>query len=77
MTRSGRSARLASHLPEPFVDMHAGDALLFGAREGTPRELAHDLHQIGTPPGGVDCRCKNMHILHIFYRKGSTVKDAR
>ncbi|MHB8475848.1 MAG: nitrate reductase [Steroidobacteraceae bacterium] len=34
MTRSGRSARLASHLPEPFVDMHASDALLFGAREG-------------------------------------------
>jgi assimilatory nitrate reductase catalytic subunit len=34
MTRSGRSARLASHLPEPFVDMHASDALLFGARDG-------------------------------------------
>jgi assimilatory nitrate reductase catalytic subunit len=35
MTRSGRSARLASHLAEPFVDMHAADALLFGARDGT------------------------------------------
>jgi assimilatory nitrate reductase catalytic subunit len=34
MTRSGRSARLASHLAEPFVDMHAADALLFGARDG-------------------------------------------
>jgi assimilatory nitrate reductase catalytic subunit len=35
MTRSGRSARLASHFAEPFVDMHAADALLFGARDGT------------------------------------------
>ncbi|HLZ99488.1 MAG TPA: molybdopterin-dependent oxidoreductase [Steroidobacteraceae bacterium] len=35
MTRSGRSARLASHLAEPYVDMHAADALLFGARDGT------------------------------------------
>jgi len=35
MTRTGRSARLASHLAEPFVDMHAADALLFGARDGT------------------------------------------
>jgi len=34
MTRSGRSPRLTSHLAEPFVDMHAADALLFGAREG-------------------------------------------
>jgi len=34
MTRSGRSARLASHLAEPFVDMNAADALLFGARDG-------------------------------------------
>ena len=35
MTRSGRSARLASHLAEPFVDMHAADALRFGARDGS------------------------------------------
>ncbi len=35
MTRSGRSPRLASHLAEPYVDMHAADALLFGTRDGT------------------------------------------
>ena len=35
MTRTGCSPRLASHLAEPFVDMHAADALLFGARDGT------------------------------------------
>jgi assimilatory nitrate reductase catalytic subunit len=34
MTRSGKAPRLATHLPEPYVDMHAQDALLAGAREG-------------------------------------------
>jgi assimilatory nitrate reductase catalytic subunit len=34
MTRSGKSPRLTSHLPEPFVDMHAQDALLYSTREG-------------------------------------------
>jgi assimilatory nitrate reductase catalytic subunit len=35
MTRSGRSPRLASHIAEPFVDMHAADALRFGTPDGT------------------------------------------
>ncbi len=35
MTRSGLSPRLTSHLSEPFVDMHAADALRFGARDGS------------------------------------------
>jgi assimilatory nitrate reductase catalytic subunit len=34
MTRTGRAPRLAEHLPEPYVDMHAQDALLAGVREG-------------------------------------------
>jgi assimilatory nitrate reductase catalytic subunit len=34
MTRTGRSPRLAEHLPEPFADMHAQDALLAGLRVG-------------------------------------------
>ncbi len=34
MTRTGRSALLAEHLPEPFVDLHAQDALLAGVRSG-------------------------------------------
>jgi assimilatory nitrate reductase catalytic subunit len=34
MTRSGKAPRLTTHLPEPYVDMHAQDALLAGAREG-------------------------------------------
>ena len=35
MTRTGRSARLGAHLPEPYVDMHAADALSFGVRDGS------------------------------------------
>jgi len=34
MTRTGKSARLAGHAPEPFVDLHPHDALLAGVREG-------------------------------------------
>jgi assimilatory nitrate reductase catalytic subunit len=34
MTRTGRSPRLSDHLPEPFVDMHAQDALQSGVRDG-------------------------------------------
>ncbi|MFL6550142.1 MAG: molybdopterin-dependent oxidoreductase [Povalibacter sp.] len=34
MTRSGKAPRLTSHTPEPYVDMHAQDALLCAAREG-------------------------------------------
>jgi assimilatory nitrate reductase catalytic subunit len=45
MTRTGRSARLADHLPEPYVDMHAQDALLAGVRDG---ELARVATQWGS-----------------------------
>jgi len=34
MTRTGKSARLMAHDPEPFVDMHPQDALLSGVRVG-------------------------------------------
>ena len=34
MTRTSRSPRLNEHLPEPFVDLHAQDALLLALREG-------------------------------------------
>ncbi|HZP11457.1 MAG TPA: molybdopterin-dependent oxidoreductase [Nevskiaceae bacterium] len=34
MTRTGRSARLTSHLPEPFAELHPADALLYGVRDG-------------------------------------------
>lgn len=34
MTRTGRSLRLAEHVPEPFVDLHPQDALLCGVKAG-------------------------------------------
>jgi assimilatory nitrate reductase catalytic subunit len=34
MTRTGRTPRLSEHLPEPFVDLHAQDALLAGIGAG-------------------------------------------
>jgi assimilatory nitrate reductase catalytic subunit len=34
MTRTGKSARLAAHIAEPFVDMHPQDALLCGVADG-------------------------------------------
>jgi assimilatory nitrate reductase catalytic subunit len=34
MTRTGLSPRLAEHMPEPFVDLHAQDALLAAVRDG-------------------------------------------
>ena len=34
MTRTGRSPRLAAHLPEPFVEVHTRDADAMGLRDG-------------------------------------------
>ncbi|AMP02561.1 nitrate reductase [Collimonas pratensis] len=34
MTRTGKSPRLADHVPESFIDMHPQDALLYGVRAG-------------------------------------------
>ena len=34
MTRSGRSPRLGSHLPEPFVEIHPDDAAAAGVVDG-------------------------------------------
>lgn len=35
MTRTGKSARLAGHTPEPFIDIHPQDALLYGVQAGS------------------------------------------
>jgi assimilatory nitrate reductase catalytic subunit len=45
MTRTSRSPRLTGHLPEPFVDLHAQDALLLALREG---ELARVTTALGS-----------------------------
>ncbi len=51
MTRTGISPRLTSHMPEPYVDMHAQDALLTGARAG-------DLVRVATKWGSLIARLK-------------------
>lgn len=51
MTRSGKAPRLTSHLPEPYVDMHAQDALLAGAREG-------ELVRVSTQWGSIIARLR-------------------
>ena len=51
MTRTGLAPRLADHLPEPFVDMHAQDALLAGIRDG-------ELVRVSTPWGSVALRLR-------------------
>jgi len=38
MTRTGKSARLSAHLAEPYIEVHAADAMRFAVRAG---ELAH------------------------------------
>jgi assimilatory nitrate reductase catalytic subunit len=45
MTRTGRSPRLSEHQPEPFVDLHAQDALALAVREG---ELARVSSALGS-----------------------------
>lgn len=51
MTRTGLAPRLADHLPEPFVDVHAQDALLAGIRDG-------ELVRVSTPWGSVALRLR-------------------
>jgi assimilatory nitrate reductase catalytic subunit len=40
MTRTGKSARLGAHLPEPFVEMHPRDADAAGLRDGALARIA-------------------------------------
>jgi assimilatory nitrate reductase catalytic subunit len=51
MTRTGVAPRLTSHTPEPYVDMHAQDALLTGAKAG-------DLVRVATKWGSLIARLR-------------------
>jgi assimilatory nitrate reductase catalytic subunit len=51
MTRTGKAAKLASHLPEPYVDMHPQDVLLCGVRAG-------DLVRVTTRWGSIVVRLR-------------------
>jgi assimilatory nitrate reductase catalytic subunit len=45
MTRTGISPRLGQHLPEPFVEVHPGDALKFGVVDGGFARVVTDYGQ--------------------------------
>ncbi len=76
MSRSGKSARLASHLPEPYVDLHPQDAMLSGVREG-------ELARVSTRWGALVARAKfsgEMRRGQVFvpiHWNGQTASDAR
>ena len=45
MTRGGISPRLGQHLPEPFVEIHPGDAIRFGVTDGGFARVVTDYGQ--------------------------------
>jgi assimilatory nitrate reductase catalytic subunit len=76
MTRTGKSATLADHIAESFVDIHPQDALLHGVREG---ELARVTSQWGAmvarvQHGGGIARGGVFIPIHW---SGQTASDAR
>jgi len=76
MTRTGKSPRLGSHVPEPFIDLHPHDALLCGVREG---ELARVSSRWGamvgrvTHSGGI----ARGGVFVPIHWSGPTASDAR
>jgi assimilatory nitrate reductase catalytic subunit len=51
MTRTGKAAKLSTHMPEPYVDMHPQDVLLCGVRAG-------DLVRVATKWGSMVARLR-------------------
>ncbi len=76
MTRTGRSARLAEHIAESFVDMHPQDALLHGVREG-------ELARINTAWGAMVARVRHGggiprgSVFVPIHWSGQSASDAR
>jgi assimilatory nitrate reductase catalytic subunit len=76
MTRTGRAPRLADHLAEPFVDMHAQDALNAGVREG-------ELARVSTRWGSIVARLRTSGeiargaIFVPIHWNGTNSSDAR
>jgi assimilatory nitrate reductase catalytic subunit len=76
MTRTGKAARLAGHVPESFIDIHPQDALLCGVREGELARVSSQwgamvvrvLHGGGIARGGV--------FIPIHW-SGQSASDAR
>jgi assimilatory nitrate reductase catalytic subunit len=76
MTRTGKSPRLAGHVPEPFVDIHPQDALLSGVREG-------ELARVSSNWGAMVARVRHGggiargSVFIPIHWSGQTASDAR
>ena len=57
MTRTGKSAKLAGHIPEPYIDLHPQDALLAGVRDG-------ELARLSTRWGSLVARLKTTDTVN-------------
>jgi assimilatory nitrate reductase catalytic subunit len=76
MTRTGKSARLADHTPESFIDLHPQDALLYGVQAG-------QLARISTRWGAMVARVQHSggiargSLFVPIHWNGQTASDAR
>lgn len=76
MSRTGRAPQLSSHLPEPYIDMHAQDALLSAVSEG-------QLARVETQWGALVARVKTSgemprgSIFVPIHWNGAFASDAR
>ncbi|WP_246038944.1 nitrate reductase [Peristeroidobacter soli] len=76
MTRTGRAPQLSAHLPEPYVDMHAQDALLAAVSDG-------QLARVETQWGALVARVKTSGemprgtIFVPIHWSGAVASDAR
>jgi assimilatory nitrate reductase catalytic subunit len=76
MTRTGKSARLADHTPESFIDLHPQDALLYGVQAG-------QLARIATRWGAMVARVQHSggiargSLFVPIHWNGQTASDAR
>ncbi|MFM9437894.1 assimilatory nitrate reductase catalytic subunit [Janthinobacterium sp. CG_23.3] len=76
MTRTGKSAKLADHVAESFVDIHPQDALLYGVREG-------ELARVSTRWGAMVARVRHGGgiarggVFVPIHWSGQTASDAR
>ena len=76
MTRTGKSARLAEHTAESFVDMHPQDALAYGVRDG-------DLARVQTRWGAMVARVRHGggiargHVFVPIHWNSRFASDAR
>jgi assimilatory nitrate reductase catalytic subunit len=76
MTRTGRSVKLAEHVPEPFLDLHPQDALLCGVKAG-------ELARVSSRWGAVVARVQHGggiargSVFMPIHWSGQTASDAR